>query len=137
MTRDAERIVDLYDRHAAVWDQDRSKSLFEKPWLDRFLALLPAGGSILDIGCGSAEPIAQYLIATGHDVTGADSSPAMIALCRRRFPGHGWVVADMRSLSLDRRFDGILAWTASSISPAMISAGCFRSSARTPRRGRR
>ena len=110
MTSDAERIVDLYDRHAAVWDQDRSKSLFEKPWLDRFLALLPAGGSILDIGCGSAEPIARYLIAAGHDVTGADSSPAMIALCKRRFPGHGWVVADMRSLSLDRRFDGILAW---------------------------
>jgi len=110
MTRDAERIADLYDRHAAVWDQDRAKSLFEKPWLDRFLALLPAGGSILDIGCGSAEPIAQYLIAAGHDVTGADSSPAMIALCKRRFPGHGWLVADMRSLSLDRRFDGILAW---------------------------
>jgi SAM-dependent methyltransferase len=110
MTSDAERLVDLYDRHAAVWDQDRSKSLFEKPWLDRFLALLPAGGSILDIGCGSAEPIARYLIAAGYDVTGADSSPAMTALCKRRFPNHRWVVADMRSLSLDRRFDGILAW---------------------------
>jgi len=110
MTSDAERIVDLYDRHAAVWDQDRSKSLFEKPWLDRFLALLPAGGSILDIGCGSAEPIARYLIAAGHDVTGADSSAAMISLCRRRFPDQDWVVADMRSLSLDRRFEGILAW---------------------------
>jgi trans-aconitate methyltransferase len=71
---------------------------------------LPRLAEILDIGCGSGEPIARYLIAAGHDVTGADSSPAMIALCKRRFPGHGWVVADMRSLSLDRRFDGILAW---------------------------
>jgi SAM-dependent methyltransferase len=110
MARDAERIVDLYDRHAAVWDQDRAKSLFEKPWLDRFLALLPAGGSILDIGCGSAEPIARYFVAAGYAVTGADSSPAMIAICKRRFPGHGWVVADMRTLFLHRRFDGVLAW---------------------------
>ena len=110
MARDAERIVDLYDRYAAVWDQDRAKSLFEKPWLDRFLALLPAGGSILDIGCGSAEPIARYFIAAGYAVTGADSSPAMIAICKRRFPSHGWVVADMRTLVLDRRFDGVLAW---------------------------
>ena len=31
MNSDAERIVDLYDRHAAVFDQDRTKSLFEKP----------------------------------------------------------------------------------------------------------
>jgi SAM-dependent methyltransferase len=110
MARDAERIVDLYDRYAAVWEQDRAKSLFEKPWLDRFLALLPAGGSILDIGCGSAEPIARYLFAAGYAVTGVDSSPAMIAICKRRFPSHGWVVADMRTLVLDRRFDGVLAW---------------------------
>src|SRR4029077_2487569 len=69
MTRDAERIVDLEYRHTSVWDQDRRKSLFEKPWLDRFLALLPAGGSILDIGCGSAEPIAPSLIDAGLEVS--------------------------------------------------------------------
>src|SRR5262249_35604773 len=117
MTRDADKIVDLYERHAAVFDQDRTKSLFEKPWLDRFLALLPSGGSILDIGCGSAEPIARYLIAAGHDVTGADSSPAMIGLCPRRFPGHRWVVAGMRRLPPDRRFAGISAWNSFSHLP--------------------
>jgi hypothetical protein len=29
---------------------------------------------------------------------------------RERFPDQGWIVADMRTLTLDRRFDGILAW---------------------------
>jgi SAM-dependent methyltransferase len=110
MAQDAERIVDLYQRHAASWDQDRGKTLFEKPWLDRFLALLPTGGSILDIGCGAAEPIAAYFIAAGYALTGADSSAAMIDICTARFPRQEWVVADMRSLSLHRRFDGILAW---------------------------
>jgi hypothetical protein len=34
----------------------------------------------------------------------------MIAMCESRLPAQTWIVADMRGLSLDRRFDGILAW---------------------------
>ena len=110
MASEAERIIGLYERHAEEWDKDRGRSLFEKAWLDRFLALLPQKASILDIGCGSAEPIARYLIEKGCEVTGIDSSPALIGMCKDRFPDQDWIVADMRTLSLDRRFDGILAW---------------------------
>ena len=110
MTDDADRIIGLYERHARTWDGDRRRNLFERSWLEKFLALLPPGGSILDIGCGSAEPVARHFIEAGYDLTGVDSSPAMIKLCRRRFPDRTWVVADMRTLSLDRRFDGVLAW---------------------------
>jgi hypothetical protein len=31
-------------------------------------------------------------------------------MCKDRFPDQVWTVIDMRTLSLDRRFDGILAW---------------------------
>ena len=110
MSRDAESIVDLYDRHAEVWDQERSRKLLEQAWLDRFLSVLPVGGSILDIGCGTAEPIARYIIEAGYVLTGTDSSPGMVDICKGRFPSHGWLVADMRTLSLGRRFDGLLAW---------------------------
>jgi SAM-dependent methyltransferase len=110
MTSDAERIIGLYERHAFDWDQDRGCDLFEKPWLDRFLDLLPAGGSILDIGCGSAQPIAGYLIGRGCGITGIDASPRLISLCRSRFPQQTWLVADMRQLSLPRRYAGLLAW---------------------------
>lgn len=110
MTDDADRIIDLYERHAASWDGERSKDLFEKSWLDRFLKLIPRGGSILDIGCGSGEPIAQYFIGAGYKLTGTDSSPAMIELCKARFPNETWIVADMRNLSLGGHFDGVLAW---------------------------
>jgi hypothetical protein len=34
----------------------------------------------------------------------------MIALARERLPEQEWIVADMRRLALDRRFEGILAW---------------------------
>jgi SAM-dependent methyltransferase len=110
MTSDADRIVGLYDRHAGTWDKERSRSLFERPWLQRFLELVPPTGSILDIGCGSGEPIAGFFVRAGYRMHGVDSSVAMIACCKERFPNAAWDVADMRTLSLGQTFDGILAW---------------------------
>ena len=106
----AARITDLYERHALQFDSDRTRELFERPWLDPFLALLPTGGTILDIGCGSGEPIARYCIERGFGVTGIDASPTLIDLCRSRFPGAEWRVADMRSLDIGTQFDGLIAW---------------------------
>jgi SAM-dependent methyltransferase len=105
-----ERIVGLYEDNAPAWDRQRSRDLFEKPWLDRFTAGVPPGGAILDLGCGLGEPIARYLIERGFRVTGLDSSPSLIALCRARFPGEEWIVGDMRELALGRTFDGLIAW---------------------------
>jgi SAM-dependent methyltransferase len=110
MTSPAERIIDLYQRYAEDWNRERGNYLFEKAWLDRFLALLPPRTSLLDVGCGSAKPIARYLIEKGCQMTGIDSSPALIEICKNRFPDQDWIVADMRNLFLDRRFNGILAW---------------------------
>lgn len=106
----ADDIIDLYERHAAEYDRDRGRSLQEKAWLDRFLQRVRPAGTVLDIGCGMGEPIARYLLEHGFDVVGIDSSTAMIGMCRARFPNATWVVADMRRLSLERRFDGVLAW---------------------------
>ena len=110
MTNDADRIIDLYERHAETWDRERWRNLFERPWRDRFLTLIPHGGEIVDIGCGSGEPIARYFIDAKCKLTGVDSSPAMIKRCQQRFPNETWVVGDMRSLTLGRTFNGILAW---------------------------
>lgn len=82
----------------------------EAVWLDRFLALLGPDKTVLDLGCGSGEPMASYLSGRGCDVTGVDTAPALIDLCRARLPDQRWYVADMRSLALDETFAGILAW---------------------------
>lgn len=107
---DAETIIGLYQRHGLAWAQERDTRLLERAWLDRFLALLPPQPSILDIGCGSAEPIGHYLVEKGCRVTGVDSSPPLIDLCKARFPGQEWHLADMRTLSIGRVFNGLLAW---------------------------
>jgi hypothetical protein len=39
-----------------------------------------------------------------------DASPSLIALCRASFPERMWHVADMRTLALDKTFEGLLAW---------------------------
>jgi cyclopropane fatty-acyl-phospholipid synthase-like methyltransferase len=110
MADPAQRIIGLYDENAEAWDGLRGSNLQEKEWLDRFLGFVPPGGSILDIGCGSGEPIARYLIERGFRVTGIDSSPSLIGICKKRFHDAEWLVSDMRTLDLGRSFDGVLAW---------------------------
>ncbi len=105
-------IIGLYERHARAWAGDRSRQpqFIEKGWLDCFLAMVPAGGTILDLGCGPGKPLAAYLLAQGFDVCGVDASPTMIALARADFPGRQWIVGDMRTISLGKRFAGVMAW---------------------------
>lgn len=106
----SEAIIELYERRSQEYDRDRSRSLMERNWLDRFLEHVPRAGTVLDVGCGMGEPIGRHLLERGYAVTGVDSAPSMIRLSRERFPEAEWVVADMRELSLGRRFDGVLAW---------------------------
>ncbi|OCW59630.1 class I SAM-dependent methyltransferase [Hoeflea olei] len=106
----AGRTVDTYERQATRYDAERGKSLFERPWLDRFSSLLPPGGSVLDAGCGTGDPIAHDLARRGLRVTGVDAAQAMIALARQKHPGGDWRQADMRTLDLGTVFDGVIAW---------------------------
>src|SRR3954447_8735345 len=109
MASPADEIIGIYRRHSRAWTGARGNRLVEKKWLDGFVNLLPSCGHVLDIGCGSAEPIARYLAECGHRIVGVDSSPEMIEMFAANLPGHGAIVADMRSLSLEQRFCGVLA----------------------------
>ena len=105
-----QNIVSLYARHADYYDKLRGKDLVEQPWLDKFFAITGTGAKILDLGCGSGEPMAAHCIAKGHSVTGIDGSAPLVALCKARFPDQQWLVGDMRLCKLGNLFNGILAW---------------------------
>jgi ubiquinone/menaquinone biosynthesis C-methylase UbiE len=87
MSIEADNITDLYERHARTYDRDRGRKLVEKTWLDRFLAQMNPPRLVLDVGCGSGEPIARYLIGLGCQLTGVDVSlaplPPRSSLCVR------------------------------------------------------
>lgn len=135
MDNPADHIMRLYERHARAFDRQRGRSLFERGWLDRFVAAMGAERSVLDLGCGSGEPISACLIAAGCMVTGVDSAPTLVGLCRERFPGQQWLVADMRGLALERTFGGILAWDSFFHLPADDQRAMFGVFAAHARRG--
>ena len=112
MTRDSDAIIELYERTARAWDEVRRRARpeHEQAWIRRFLSIADPDLPILDLGCGSGEPVARDLIAARRQVVGVDSSPTLISICRDRFPGATWVVEDMRRLELGDGFGGIIAW---------------------------
>ncbi|MHA3053806.1 class I SAM-dependent methyltransferase [Acinetobacter sp. ANC 4633] len=106
----AENIIGIYRKYGQQWTNLRGTDLYEKVWLDRFLALLCVPSHILDLGCGSAKPIAAYLIAQGCEVTGVDSAEVMIEMAQKHFPTQHWIQADMRTFASTQKFQGIVAW---------------------------
>lgn len=91
---------------AAIYDLD-------SPWsVDRDFYLSLAGPEpidILDLGCGTGLLCDAYA-AQGHRVTGADPSPAMLDVARRKSHGANieWVCASAQDLRSDKRFDLIV-----------------------------
>jgi cyclopropane fatty-acyl-phospholipid synthase-like methyltransferase len=57
---------------------------------------------ILDIGCGSAEPIGRYVIESGCDITGVDSSPELIAISKEHFPSETWHMARTYGTTIEK-----------------------------------
>ena len=108
-TMKPEDILPTYEAVGAAFSKVRNQSLFEKPWLDRFLASLP-GPRVLDLGCGGGLPLAAYLHNAGVLVTGCDGAVAMTEEFQRNLPDCPVIHQDMRQLHLDQQFDGILAW---------------------------
>jgi SAM-dependent methyltransferase len=106
----ADLIVGHYERYARDWDADRrALPWVDRPWIDLFARLLPAGGPVLELGCGGADPVATALTSHGLKVTGVDASPTLISLCRERMPDQRWIIGDMRAVALGERFDAVLA----------------------------
>lgn len=102
-----------YERGVAGWERHRTTSLRERPWLERFLKAVPADGRVLDLGCGTGDPIAGYLLAEGRQVHGIDFSEPMLAVARSRYPDATFEFGDMRSLTLDGSYEGALSWDGS------------------------
>lgn len=105
-----EDILPTYERLARGFARNRDRTLFERKWLDRMLNHTQPPRRVLDLGCGSGQPIAAYLADRRCRVTGVDGAASMIALFRQNVPSARAVHADMRGLDLGEAFDAVLAW---------------------------
>ncbi|MBA2652988.1 MAG: class I SAM-dependent methyltransferase [Tatlockia sp.] len=104
------KVYEVYDEIINWFDDARTKSLMESEYLNLLVNTISSKGTILDLGCGTGEPIAQFVIEKGFKVTGVDGSQKMIELCKKRFPSERWIASDMRNINLQQQFDAILAW---------------------------
>ena len=68
----------------------------------------PAGGTVLDVACGTGEH--ARLLAQRHrfEVDGLDVNEDFLRLARLKHPNGRFTRADMRSFSLERRYDAVL-----------------------------
>lgn len=62
-------------------------------------AMVRRGARVLDAGCGPGR-VGGRLAELGHDVTGIDLDPALIAAAEQDFAGPTWLVGDLSELDL-------------------------------------
>jgi len=75
--------------------------------LEEFLSHLPAGASILELGCGSGRDTAEML-RLGYDVFPTDGTPAMAREAEKRL-GRPVAVLRFGEIAGEARFDGVWA----------------------------
>lgn len=66
--RNKENVYKSYDEIVQWFDDARTKTLMESEYLSLIINAIPFGGTILDLGCGTGEPIAQFFIEKGDVV---------------------------------------------------------------------
>jgi SAM-dependent methyltransferase len=69
-------------------------------WVTELAALLPAGATVADLGCGAGIPATLELARHGLRVLGVDFSAVQLARARRLVPGAALARADMTGLRL-------------------------------------
>lgn len=80
----------------------------QEPFLDRFIAQLPKGGRVLDLGCGPGQA-AAYMAEAGLAVDATDGAPEMVDMCAAAHPAVTAWIATFDELSGVDLYDGIWA----------------------------
>lgn len=98
----------MYDAY-----QLHRSTLRTQKYITKFLKLLGKQSLVLDIGCGSGDPVSGQVINSGHLLTGIDISSKQIIVARKRFPTGNFLVKDMLSLKVrEYRVDAIISFYA-------------------------
>lgn len=98
-----------YDSIAGEWHAG-PREFKARKYVDMLLDGLRPGARILDLGCGTGEPVARYLVGKGFRVVGVDESAGMLEIARRVVPEAELIEGDMCEVELTGTFDAAVAW---------------------------
>ncbi len=102
-------IKKAYNKIADIWNKERQWYI-EQPSIDEAIKYLKPSASILDVGCGSGKPIAEYLLKSGFDVYGLDFSEKLIKYAENIIPKEKLFITDICDFTTDIKFDAIICW---------------------------
>jgi SAM-dependent methyltransferase len=86
-----------YDNIAEGFAKMRDSFNTEQKYLDDLINHIPTQSHILDIGCGSGFPIANYLIEKNFQVTGIDGSEELLNIAKKKCPKMRGLYGDVRN----------------------------------------
>ncbi len=98
--------IDYYNEHAQEFYAN-TVGADMRQFYDPFLALVPAGGHILDAGCGSGRD-SRYFLERGYRVTAFDAAEGLVALSSRLL-NQPVLHLTFQELAFDGAFDGVWA----------------------------
>src|SRR5215212_3511927 len=99
-----------YDALSYLYRGDAEEPEHYATWLAQLQERVPAGGSVLDLGCGCGVPLAHDLAASGYAVTGVDLSAVQIRRARQLVPPARFLHADATQLSFPpSSFDAVVS----------------------------
>ncbi|MET0622022.1 MAG: class I SAM-dependent methyltransferase [Pyrinomonadaceae bacterium] len=98
-----------YDDIAEQWHA-APRGFAARVYVEQMLEGLAPGARVLDLGCGTGEPVARHIAERGFRLVCVDESAKMLEIARRVVPGAEFVRADMRALNLEGTFAAAVAW---------------------------
>lgn len=92
-----EKVKRGYNKAVAAYAQGRDQ-FQNNVYLNKLHSLLQPNSKVLDLGCGSGRPVAQFMVEHGHSVVGLDISKEQIKLAKKFVPTGIFEVKDMSRL---------------------------------------
>jgi ubiquinone/menaquinone biosynthesis C-methylase UbiE/glycosyltransferase involved in cell wall biosynthesis len=100
-------VRDHYDRLAPERDRWYQKNSYYHGSVEqRLRALISAGSSVLELGCGTGNLLSALKPSRG---LGLDISAEMVRIARAKFPNLQFDVADAEAFNVDEKFDFVVA----------------------------
>jgi SAM-dependent methyltransferase len=103
-------LAPVYDERWGAIDETH------RQFVEAFLARLPAGGSVLDAGCGTGR-FFPLVLASGRGVTGVDRSAASLEVAKVKYPEAQTIRAELQSFPAAHQYDGVMCVDALEMNP--------------------
>ena len=102
-----------YDYIAEQWHSNfRGQTYVNRvlTYVDKILDGLPPGAKVLDLGCGTGNPIAKHIVQQGFRVVGVDQSRKMLEIAGSVVPEAEFIHGNMVDVQFADKFAAAVAW---------------------------